>query len=198
MAAERIRRSAGNDPNAAADAAWAAAAAFDVTADALHDPALRDAADTYGRAARPAYGQIPRRTADGDRLRAVARLLALAGDLSGDSTVLAGALIANLIGLAVAVAELRQAQRHAAQAAAARRAAEHMHAAMTRARSSVPWPAQAVRPQRPRSARQADVAREDFPMGLRLDEAVLAAAVKTRDVTPGRGYQPPKRAGPRR
>lgn len=173
FAAEQIRRSAGNDPNAAADAAWAAAAAFDVTVDALHDPALRDAADDYGRAARPAYGQVPRRTADGDRLRAIARLLALAGDLSGDSTVLAGALMASLVGLAVAVAELRQAQQHAAQAAAARKAAEHMHAAMTRTRSSVPWPAQTARPQRPRSARQADVAREDFPMGLRLDEAVL-------------------------
>jgi hypothetical protein len=197
-AAEQIRRSARNDPDAAVDAAWAAAAAFDVTADALHDRALRDAADTYGRAARPPYGQIPRRTADGDRLRALARLLALAGDLSGDSTVVAGALIASLVGLAVAVAELRQAQWHAAQAAAARKAAEHMHAAMAQARSSVPWPAQAVRPQRPRSARQADVAREGFPLGLRLDEAVLAAAAKTRDVTPGRGYQPPKRARPRR
>jgi hypothetical protein len=198
VAAEQIRRSAGNNPNAAADAAWAAAAAFDVTADALHDPALRAAADAYDRAARTPYGRIPRPTADGDRLRAVARLLALAGDLSGDGTVLAGALIANLVGLAVAVAELRQAQQHAAQAAAARKAAEHMHAAMAQARSSVTWPGQTARPQRPRSARQADAAREDFPMGLRLDEAVLAAAASTRDVSPGRSYQPPKRAGPGR
>ena len=119
VAAEQIRRSAGNDPGAAADAAWAAAAAFDVTADALHDPTLRDAADAYDRAARAAYGKIPRRTADGDRLRVLARLFALVGDLSGDNTVLAGALLANLVGLAVAVAELRQAQQHAAQAAAA-------------------------------------------------------------------------------
>jgi hypothetical protein len=198
MAAEQIRRSAGNDPNAAADAAWAAAAAFDVTADALHDAALRNAADACGRAARPPYGRIPRPTVDGNRLRTVARLLALAGDLSGDSTVLAGALIANLVGLAVAVAELRQAQQHAAQAAAARTAAEHLHAAMARARSSVPWPGQTARPQRPRPARQSDAARQDFPLGLRLDETVAAAAADTSDVTPGRGYQPPKRAGPRR
>jgi hypothetical protein len=197
MAAEQIRRSAGNDPNAAADAAWAVAAAFDVTADALHDSALRDAADAYGRAARTAYGQIPCRTADGDRLRVLGRLLALAGDLSGDRTVLAEALLANLAGLAVAVAELRQAQQHAAQAASARKAAEHMHAAMARARSSAPWPWQAAPPQRQGSARRADAAHEDFPMGLRLDEAVAAAA-STRDVTPGRGYQPPKRAGPHR
>jgi hypothetical protein len=198
LAAEQIRRSAGDDPNAAADAAWAAAAAFDVTADALHDAALRDAADAYGRAARTAYGQIPRRTADGDRLRVLARLLALAGDLSSDNTVLAGTLLANLVGLAVAVAELRQAQRHAAQAAAARKAAEHMHAAMARARSVAPAPGQAARSQQSKSAGQAGAAHADFPMGLRLDEALAAAAASTRDATPGRGYQPPKRAGPRR
>jgi hypothetical protein len=164
----------------------------------MHDPALRDAADAYDRAARPPYGQIPRSTAEGDRLRAVARLLALAGDLSGDSIVLAGALMASLVGLAVAVAELRQAQQHAAQAAAAWKAAEHMHTAMTRVRSTAPWPGQTARLQRPGPARQADAAGEDFPVALRLDEAVLAAAESTRDVTPGRDYQPPKRAGPRR
>jgi hypothetical protein len=105
-AAERIRRSAGNSATAAAGTAWAAAATFDVTADAMHDPALRDAADAYGRAARPPYGQVPGRSADDDRLRATARLLALAGDLGGDGTLLAGALLAALAGLAVAVAEL--------------------------------------------------------------------------------------------
>jgi hypothetical protein len=198
VAAEQIRRSAGNGPTAAADAAWAAAAAFDVTADVLHDPALRDAADAYDRAARPRYGRIPGRTADGDRLRATARLLALAGDLGGDGTVLAGALLASLAGLAVAVAELRQAQAHAAQAAAARKAAERMREALVRAGASVPWPSQATRPQRTQSARQADAARLDFPMGLRLDPATLAATSHTSNAGPVRGYQPTKRAGPKR
>ena len=197
VAAEQIRRSAGSNPAAAADAAWAVAAAFDVTAHALHDPALRKAADAYDRAARPPYGRIPGRTADGDRLRAAARLLALAGDVSGGSTVLAGALLANLAGLAVAVAELRWAQAHAAQASAARKAAERMHEAMVRARSSMSWPGQVARPQRTQSAKQADAARRDFPMGLRLDQATLAAA-RTSDASPVRGYQPPKRAGPGR
>jgi len=163
----------------------------------MHDPALRDAADAYGRAARPRYGQAPGRTADGDRLRAIARLLALAGDLGGDGTVMAGALLASLAGLAVAVAELRQAQAHAAQEAAARQAAERMHEAMVRAGAAMPWPGQAARPQRAQS-RQADAASRDFPTGLRLDPAALAAASAASEPGPVRGYQPPKRAGPRR
>jgi hypothetical protein len=73
-AADQIRRSAGGDPTAAADAAWAAAAAFHATARAIRDPALRRAADTFDRAARAAYGKIPYRTTEGDRLRAAARL----------------------------------------------------------------------------------------------------------------------------
>ena len=198
VAAEQIRRSAGNDPTAAADAAWAAAAAFDVTADALHDPALQDAADAYGRAARPRYGRIPGRTAEGDRLRATARLLALAGDLGGDGTVLAGALLASLAGLAVAVAELRQVQAHAAQTAAARQAAERMREALARAGAAAPWPGQAARPWRTQSARQADTALLDFPMGLRPDPATRTGTSRTSNAGPVRGYQPPKRAGPKR
>ena len=78
-AADQIRRSAGGDPTAAADTAWAAAATFHATARAIRDPALRRAADTFDRAARAAYGKIPHRTTEGDRLRAAARLLAMAG-----------------------------------------------------------------------------------------------------------------------
>jgi hypothetical protein len=72
-AAEQIRRSAGSDPAGAADTAWAAAATFQATARVIRDPALRRAADTYDRAARMAYGKIPRKTAEGDGLRAAAR-----------------------------------------------------------------------------------------------------------------------------
>ena len=73
-AAEHIRRSAGTNPDMAADAAWAAAATFGVAARALRDPALQHAADAYDRASRAPYGRSPRRTRDGDRLRATARL----------------------------------------------------------------------------------------------------------------------------
>ena len=59
------------------------------------------------------------------------------------TTLVTIALIANLIALAIAVAELRDAQQLAAQAAAARTAATHLHAAYGRVRSSVPHPVRA-------------------------------------------------------
>ena len=197
-AVEHIRRCAYSDPAAAADAAWAAADTLHVAARALRSRELRCAADAYDRAARAPHGRLPRRSRDGDQLRRTARLIALAGQVTGDSTLTAIALVANLVALAAAVAELRQAQQHAAQAAAARKAAERMREALVGAGASVPWPGQAARPQRTQSARQADAARLDFPMGLRLDPATLAATSRTSNAGPVRGYQPPKRAGPKR
>ena len=186
------------DPAAAADAAWAAADTLHVAARALRSRELRCAADAYDRAARAPHGRIPRRSRNGDRLRRTARLIALTGHATGDSTLTAIALVANLVALMAAVAELRQAQQHAAQAAAARKAAERMREALVGAGASVPGPGQAARPQRTQSARQADAARLDFPMGLRLDPATLAATSRTSNAGPVRGYQPPKRAGPKR
>ena len=139
-AAEQIRRSAGGDPTAAADTAWAAAATFYSTARAIRDPALRRAADTFDRAARAAYGKIPYRTTEGDRLRAAARLLALAGSSEGDTTPTALHLAASLVRLAGAVGELRQAQQQAAQAAAARKAAEGLHVVLSRSRAGAAGP----------------------------------------------------------
>ena len=140
---------------------------------ALRDPELRRAADAYDRAARPPYGRVPPHTRNGDQLRATARLLALVGNISGDGTLAAAALLANLVALAVAVAELRQAQQHAAQAAAARRAAEHLHCAHTRARSRAAQPGWAVRPEHAGRATAPAAARSDFPVPLRLDQALL-------------------------
>jgi hypothetical protein len=197
-AAEHIRRCAHGDPVAAADAAWAAADTLHVAARALRSRELRCAADAYDRAARAPHGRLPRRSRHGDQLRRTARLIALTGQVTGDSTLTAIALVANLVALMAAVAELRQAQQHAAQAAAARKAAERMREALVGAGASVPWLGQAARPQRTQSARQADAARLDFPMGLRLDPATLAATSHTSNAGPVRGYQPPKRAGPKR
>jgi hypothetical protein len=164
-AADQIRRSAGGDPTAAADTAWAAAAAFHATARAIRDPALRRAADTFDRAARAAYGKIPYRTTEGDRLRAAARLLAMAGSSEADTLPTALHLAASLVRLAGAVSELRQAQRHAAQAAAARKAAEGLHAVLSRSRAgaaALGIPTQARPNQTIR--KPGDAARLDFPV----------------------------------
>ena len=137
-AAEHIRCSARNGPAGAGNAAWAAADTLHVAARALHSPQLRRAADAYDRAARAQHGRIPRATPQGSQLRAAARLMALAGPASGDATLATIALIANLMALAIAVAELRQAQQLTAQAAAARTAATQLQAARVQARSPVP------------------------------------------------------------
>jgi hypothetical protein len=175
-AAEHIRRCAHGDPAAAADAAWAAADTLHVAARGLGSRELRCAADAYDRAARAPHGRLPRRSRDGDQLRRTARLIALAGQVTGDGALTAIALVANLVALATAVAELRQAQQHAAQSAAAYAAARHLHAAMTQARPSASWPGQSERPQRGRSTSAEDVGRRDFPVPLWLGRTPLAAA----------------------
>ena len=174
-AAEHIRRCAHGDPAAAADAAWAAADTLHVAARALRSRELRCAADAYDRAARAPHGRLPRRSRDGDQLRRTARLIALAGQVTGDGTLTAIALVANLVALAAAVAELRQAQQHAAQSAAAHAAARHLHAAMTQARPHAPRPAQAHAPRRSRASSVADIAHRDFPVPPRPGDPPPAA-----------------------
>jgi hypothetical protein len=128
-AAGQIRfLAAAGQPGAAADAAWAAGDTLHAAAAALGSRTIRQAASAYDRAARAPYGRIPRPTLPGGDLRRVARLLSAAAFASHDRTLAQIALIARLAALADAVAELRDAQHHAAQAAAARRAAERLRA----------------------------------------------------------------------
>jgi len=197
-ATEHIRRCAMSDPAAAADAAWAAADTLHVAARALRNRQLRCAADSYDRAARVPYGRLPRRSRDGDQLRRTARLIALAGNLTGDTTLLAIALVGQLVALAAAVAELRQVQQHAAQAAAARAAAAHLHSAVTQARARAPrfGHARAHRPTRVASTAQGP--RRDFPTGLRPAPPPPGPAETPRPRSPQAGRLPPRRAGPRR
>jgi hypothetical protein len=154
--ASYIRRCSASDPARGADAAWATADVLRIAARMLRNPALHRAADTYDRAARAPYGRIPRCTHAGGQLRFVARRLAAVGPAVGVSC--AGNLAVSLAMLTAAVADLRAAQHHAAQAAAARRAAEHLRGSTVTCR---PGP-------RPAEARvgAADVARMDFPAGL--------------------------------
>jgi hypothetical protein len=199
QAAEHIRRCAYSDPAKAADAAWAAADTLHAAARALRSPALRRAADAYDRAARAGHGRIPHRSRTGDRLRATARLLAIAGDITDDTALLATALIANLAVLTAAVAELRQAQQHAAQAAAARSAAHRLHAAMTQALSQAPRPARGKAPRRGEAAKAAGMARTDFPTSPLPGLHAPAHQTQRQPYrSSGRGSSPPKRAGPSR
>jgi hypothetical protein len=191
VAAKYIRHAAHRDPAAAADAAWAAADVLHVAAKALRSTDLQRAADSYDRAARASYGQIPRATRAGHQLRAAARLIAMTGQLTGDSTLIAMALAANLAALAVAVAELRRAQKHAAQAAAARVAATRLYATCSPGNAGG-RPYQERRRNTPAGAR---VSRDDFPAPVQpARSAPLGpSAVPGR---PARGPVPSRRAGP--
>ena len=153
-ARDQIRRCAATDPAAASDTAWAASDTLHTAAAALGSRVIRQAADSYARAARMPYARIPRPTPAGNSLRQAARMLSRAAMLSHDPTAAQAALIVQLAALAEAVIELRQAQQRAAQAAAARRAAEHLHAAGGRL----------TRRTEPRAARSARLAAESFPV----------------------------------
>jgi len=190
---EHLRHCTATDPDRGADVAWAVADALNTAARVTRNPILRCAADTYDRAARSPHGRIPRRTPEGDRLRAAARLLTMAGGTASTGIGQAGGLAANLVALIDAVAGLRQAQAHAAQAAAARTAAEQLHSALTSGRVRVTRPAQVSA----RSARRTAAA-ADFPLPL---ADVLAAAVSTDPAgqrSKPQVVQPPARARPAR
>jgi hypothetical protein len=160
-AAAQIRSLAEVSPDAAADAAWAAADTLQVAAAVLGSRVLRQAADSYERAARPPYARIPRPTPVGNGLRQAARRMAAAAAVTRDDGLMVATLIMRLAALAEAVIELRRVQQHAAQAAAARQAAEQLRAVRAAwPRSARPAPA---RPQTP-----AERARLDFPAPLSL------------------------------
>ncbi|HEY5355775.1 MAG TPA: hypothetical protein VIK57_25320 [Streptosporangiaceae bacterium] len=128
--AEQIRNAAATDPEAAADAAWAAADTLHAAAAALGSQVLSQAADSYDRAARAPHGRIPRPGAPGNSLRRAAWLLSTSMPVTGDPTFTQMMLLGRFARLIEAIADLRETQRHAAQAAAARRAAEQLRAAM--------------------------------------------------------------------
>ncbi|MGH3201809.1 MAG: hypothetical protein ACRDP5_07125, partial [Streptosporangiaceae bacterium] len=119
-ATARIRFfTATGNPAVAADAASAASDALHVAAAALGSHTLRCAADDYDRAARQPYGQVPAPTPAGNQLRHAARLIAAYTYLTGDRILTPVMLLVRLAALAEAVAELRESQQRAAQAAAA-------------------------------------------------------------------------------
>ncbi len=193
-ATQQIRGLAAADPGAAADAAWAAADTLHAAASALGNPELRRAADAYDRAARCAYGRPPRPTPTGNRLRTAARVLSAAAIATGDPLIAQLRLILQLAALAEAVIDLRAAQRHAAQAAAARTAAERLYTAR---RSYTTPPAS-----RAKARAHGNQATRDFPISIQ--QVLVGASAKARPPEPtaasrpSHGPAPPRQRGPTR
>jgi hypothetical protein len=156
---------------------------------------LRQAADSYARAARAPYGRVPHRTRAGDGLRWAARLLSLAAPAAGDPVLAQIALIVRLIALAQAVADLRAAQRHTAQAAAARAAAGRLYTARC-AYGRRPAP------QRAQGRAQAPAADPAIPFSIHDVLAREAATARTRAPASPRRASPapatPRQRGPTR
>ncbi len=128
-ATEQVQAAAGSDPQGAGDAAWAAsdflASAARVVEGRRGGP-LTAAAASYDRAARELWGRLPAPSQAGQGLRAASVLLASARFVGrGENTALL-ALLAQLAALSDAVTRLRETQDRAAQAAAARSAAEQL------------------------------------------------------------------------
>jgi hypothetical protein len=130
----------GVDQAATAELAQATADALWGSTLAVRGPARRDlqqAADAFDRAAREAYGVIPRPTARGDALRTTSRLLAVLRS-AGSSPAALPMLITSLAELVAAVADLRQVQGRAHQEAAARAAAGQLRRIAQRSAVSLP------------------------------------------------------------
>jgi hypothetical protein len=186
-ATAQIRNLTRTDPTAAADVAWATSDALHVAAAMLGSRILWQAADAYDRAARSPYGRIPPPSPVGNQLRQAARLLSAFAYVTQDRLMAPLVLIVKLAALAEAVAELRESQRHAAQAAAARVAAERLYAATRQAPAPPPGSA-------PRASTGAQLAALSFP----------PPAAGRQPPAPGQpgtdqgGPQPPRRASPPR
>jgi hypothetical protein len=202
-ATARIRSciAAGN-PAAAADASSATSDALHVAAAALGNRALRQAADSFDRAARQPYGRIPKPTPAGNQLRHAARLIAAYAYLTGDRTLTPVVLLVRLAALAEAVADLRESQQRAAQAAAALCAARHLRTATRPARPGRPPTATA--PSAPKSARSgpgtaSGLAQLSFPAAARPQPlAPVQPAPGPGDPSPLRRPSPSRPRGPTR
>ena len=185
QASAQIRAQAGSDPAAVADAAWAASDTMHAAAAALGSRILWQAADAYDRAARAPWARVPAPTPAGNSLRRAARLISAFAYLTKDSSLAPIVLITRLASLAEAVADLRQAQQRAAQAAGALRAAERLHAA---AASSAPVRRASSRPLNP-----ATLAGAAFPLPARPLSADAPTPAPRRPA-PG-GPAPSRRRG---
>jgi hypothetical protein len=189
-ARDEIRRCAVTDPGAASDAAWAASDTLHAAASVLGSRELHRAADSYARGARIPYGGTPPPTPAGASLRQATRMLSRAAFASEDNTAALTALILQLAALVETVIELRQIQRHAAQATAARCSAGHLRTLGRRLN----------RQREPPAARVARLTAESFPVPPWAAPRTSgwhepAASTGPR---PRHGSGPPRQRGPSR
>ncbi len=204
-ATARIRYyTATGNPAATADTASAASDALHVAAAALGSRDLRHAADAYDHAARQPWGRVPVPTPAGNQLRHAARIISAYAYLTGDRTLTPVVLLVRLAALAEAVAELRESQQRAAQAAAALRAAQHLRAATRPVRATARPPgrsatATAPKPARPRPATAAELAQLSFPVTARPRRPASGQpGPGPHDPPPPRRPPPPRPRGPTR
>ncbi|MEU5554044.1 relaxase [Micromonospora sp. NPDC047793] len=127
-AADDIRRDARTAPGRAQTTAVAAADLLTSLAYGMEGDRrgpLHRAAEVFDRAARGLYGRVRQTTGRSQEMRAMSRLVALMGRISGDDDLVAAlALVMDLSRLADTVEQLRKAQRRLHQAEAARTAAD--------------------------------------------------------------------------
>jgi hypothetical protein len=132
LEAATVTRGAANPHAALAEAMAAAMGASDVLhavsrlIEGKRGGLLRDAAEDYDRASRPARDRVPAATPVGRALRTAARRMLTAGIARNRDTRQLLQLMTQLAGLAETVARLRETQQQAARASAARRAAEEL------------------------------------------------------------------------
>lgn len=131
--AEQIVREAAEkiiaDPDAAADAAWAAGDTLASAAAGIEGVGggpLTEAADAFDRAGREVYRRTPARSDTGTALRSAGRMIALLAQGTGHPAAKVAALATQLAALTSAVADLRAAQQRLHQAEAARESSEHL------------------------------------------------------------------------
>jgi len=179
-ATTHVQEMAAGCPGSAADAAWAAASTMHTAAALLGSRVLRQAADAYDRAARPPWARIPPPTVAGTSLRSAARLLSALANISGDPVIRPAVLIARLAALAGAVAQMRESQQRAAQAAGALDAAQRLRAL--------------ARPTTARKARlAAGLAGASFPSAPGPLSSAPAAAPRRSPAPPATGQAPRRR-----
>ncbi|MBP1782711.1 hypothetical protein J3R08_002561 [Micromonospora sp. HB375] len=127
-AADDIRDAARTEPGRAQATAVAAADVLVSLAYAMEGDRrgpLHRAAEVFDRAARDLYGRVRRPTGRCQEMRAMSRLVALMGRISGDDDAIAAlALVMDLARLADTLEQLRTAQQRLHQAEAARAAAD--------------------------------------------------------------------------